>query len=73
VPKTAPPQPWRDALGTRVRELRAERQWSQETLAERADIHTTYVSGIERGRRNVSIDILHRLAVAFEIDIRDLF
>jgi len=56
-----------------VRELRADRQWSQESLAERADIHATYVSGIERGRRNVSIDILHRLAVAFDVEIRDLF
>jgi transcriptional regulator with XRE-family HTH domain len=73
VPKTAPPQPWRDDLGARVRSLRAEREWSQEALAERADIHTTYVSGIERGRRNVSIDILHRLAVAFGVEIRDLF
>lgn len=73
VPKSAPPSPWRDDLGARVRELRAERQWSQETLAERADIHTTYVSGVERGRRNVSVDILHRLAIAFGVEIRDLF
>jgi transcriptional regulator with XRE-family HTH domain len=33
----------------------------------------TYVSGIERGRRNVSIDILHRLAEALGIEVRDLF
>ncbi|WP_294179802.1 helix-turn-helix domain-containing protein [uncultured Schumannella sp.] len=73
MPKSAPPSPWRDDLGARVRELRAERQWSQETLAERADIHTAYVSGIERGRRNVSVDNLHRLAVAFDIQVHDLF
>lgn len=40
---------------------------------ERTEIHTTYVSGIERGRRNVSIDILYRIASAFESEIRDVF
>lgn len=60
-------------LGTRVCELRAERDWSQERLAEAAAMHTTHVSGIARGRRNVSIDILHRLAAAFDLEIRDLF
>ena len=73
MPKTVPPPPWRVELGTRVRALRAEREWSQETLAEKAGIHPTYVSGIERGRRNVSIDILRRLAVAFGLEMRDLF
>ncbi len=73
MPKSVPPPPWRTDLGARIRELRAERDWSQERLAEAAAIHTTYVSGVERGRRNVSIDILHRLAVAFDVDIGDLF
>ena len=73
MPKPAPPPPWRAALGARVRELRKEREWTQEALAEYAEIHTTYVSGIERGRRNVSLDILHRVATAFDVEIRDLF
>lgn len=73
VPKSAPPPPWRVDLGTKVRNLRTARDWSQEQLAEHAAIHATYVSGIERGRRNVSIDILYRLADAFDVEIRDLF
>ncbi len=73
MPRSVPPQPWRDDFWVRVRELRAERQWSQEVLAERAVIRTTYVSVIERGQHNVSIDFRHRLAVAFELGIRDLF
>jgi ribosome-binding protein aMBF1 (putative translation factor) len=59
-----------DALGDR--EIPADREWSQKTLAERANINATYVSGIERGRRNVSIDILYRLAIAFDVKNRDL-
>ncbi|MBR23267.1 MAG: transcriptional regulator [Leifsonia sp.] len=73
MPNPAPPSPWRAALGSRVRELRIERDWTQEALAEHADIHTTYVSGIERGRRNVSLDILHRVATALGVEIRELF
>jgi DNA-binding XRE family transcriptional regulator len=39
----------------RIRELRAERGWSQERLAEEADLHRTYIGGIERSLRNVSL------------------
>jgi transcriptional regulator with XRE-family HTH domain len=73
VPEPLPDRPWRYALGARVKHLRTERGWSQEHLAEQAALHVTYVSGIERGRRNVSIDILARVARAFEIELRDLF
>ncbi len=39
-------------LGKRIRELRKEFRWSQEELGERANLHPTYVGGIERGERN---------------------
>lgn len=65
--------PWRMELGNRVRELRQERGWTQERLAEASGIHTTYISGVERGLRNVSIDNVHRLAVALEVSVRELF
>ena len=45
---------------------------TQEQLAERADLHWTYVSGIERGQRNVSIVNLCNIAVALSVKVRDL-
>lgn len=45
---------------------------TQERLAERAGLHTTYVSDIERGQRNVGLLNLDRLAVALSIDLPEL-
>lgn len=52
----------RPAFGERVRALRVERELSQERLAERAGLHWTYVSGVERGLRNPSLNIIASLA-----------
>jgi transcriptional regulator with XRE-family HTH domain len=57
----------------RVRELRADRGWSQERLAEEADLHRTYIGGIERGLRNVSLFNIAKLAHAFSVPIAALF
>lgn len=62
----------RSEFGARLRSLRKHKGWSQETLAERADLHPTYVSGIERGERNVSLMNLARLAVALEVTLAEL-
>jgi len=45
---------------------------TQEQLAEKANLHWTYVSGIERGRRNVSIVILYRIALALHTSVHHL-
>lgn len=63
----------RTAFGARVRELRTERNWSQEDFAHRANLDRTYVSGIERGQRNPTLDIIHRLAQALGVPAADLF
>lgn len=60
-------------FGLRVRELRRARALSQEELAARAGLHTTYLSGIERGRRNVSLINIHRLADALAVHPGELF
>jgi transcriptional regulator with XRE-family HTH domain len=49
-------------FGLNVRQLREKRGWSQEQLAEAADLHRTYVSGIERGTRNPTLTVICRLA-----------
>jgi len=59
-------------LAQKLRFLRFTRGWSQETLAELAGLHRTYVSSIERGERNVSIDNLEKLADAFELSVSEL-
>jgi len=59
-------------FGRRLRELRLEKGWSQETLANLAEIDRTYIPGIESGKRNVSIIILEKLSKSFEINISDL-
>jgi transcriptional regulator with XRE-family HTH domain len=59
----------RAALGERVRELRERRDWSQEKLAERANLDTAYISGIERGRRNPGLNTLFHLARAFDLPL----
>lgn len=54
-------------LGRNLRRLREEKGWSQEDYADRAGIHRTYVSDIERGRRNPTVTVIERLAKPFGI------
>lgn len=61
------------AFGTSVRFLRNQLGISQETLAERADVHRTYICDVEGGVRNVSLETIERLAVALEVSIAALF
>jgi transcriptional regulator with XRE-family HTH domain len=53
-----------DDLARNVRSERERLGWSQEQLAEQSGIHRTYVSGVERGRRNPTITVLAALANA---------
>lgn len=63
----------RRAFGARVRALRETRGFSQETLAEYAGIHRTYVGSVERGERNIALDNIHALADALGVPPRELF
>lgn len=60
-------------LGRRVRQLRDAKGWSQERLAERAEIDRSYLAGIESGARNPSLKALDRLAAALDIRLAGLF
>jgi transcriptional regulator with XRE-family HTH domain len=59
-------------LGRNVRRLREAKGWSQEDYADRAGIHRTYVSDIERGRRNPTVTVVEKLAKPLEIEAERL-
>jgi XRE family transcriptional regulator, regulator of sulfur utilization len=55
-------------FGRNVRHFREERGWSQERLAQAADLDRSYISDIERGARNPTLVIVARLAGALGLD-----
>ncbi len=59
-------------FGLAVRKRRQELSISQEELADRAELHRTYISDIERGRRNLSLDNIEKLALALELSLSEL-
>jgi len=59
-------------FGRAVRERRLALGWSQERLAEKADLHWTYIGGIERGERNVSLMNISRIARALNTSVSEL-
>jgi CheY-like chemotaxis protein len=60
-------------FGISVRAWRKRKGFSQEVLAERSDLHRTYISDVERGARNLSLESITRLARALEISTAALF
>ena len=67
-----PGEPTLIQFGQQVRLLRREAKLSQEQLADHAEIHRTYLSGVERGERNISILNLTRLAKALNVTLSQL-
>lgn len=55
-----------------VARLRKDAGYSQEAFALVCNVHRTYMTGIERGRHNVSLDVLERLATGLKIDTGEL-
>jgi transcriptional regulator with XRE-family HTH domain len=62
----------RAVLAQQLRNLRRRRKLTQESLAERAGMDSSYLSGIELGKHNVPLDTICRLAWALGLDVRDL-
>ena len=58
---------WKAVVGGNVRRLRLERGFTQEQLAFAAEVDLTYLGGIERGRRNPSVEVLGRVAEALRV------
>jgi transcriptional regulator with XRE-family HTH domain len=60
------------ALGQRIRERRAGLAWTQEHLADVAQIDRSYIGGVERGERNVTFTMLCRICAALRCDVAAL-
>lgn len=61
-----------ESLGKNIRQLRLEKGLSQEALADLCGLHRTYMGGIERGERNVSLLNIVRIAKALDVNITEL-
>ena len=59
-------------FGARVQKFRKAAGLSQEKLAEHTDVHRTYISGIERGRQNISLITMKKLAKALSVPLEEL-
>lgn len=60
-------------FGLAIRELRIDRQISQEALADICGLHRTYVSDIELGKRNISLENIGKIANALGVSIEFIF
>lgn len=60
-------------FGMKIKELRKEKGFSQDELAERSGLNRPYISGIEQGKRNVSLEVIEKLAEALEVKIINIF
>ena len=63
----------RRVVGRNVRQMREAAGLSQEELAHRASVHVTYLSGVENGRRNPTVLVVGRLALALDTAAARLF
>ncbi len=57
-----------EQLAKKIRALRTEKKWSQEELADRADLHRTYISHIENAKREISLETMCKVARGFGIE-----
>jgi transcriptional regulator with XRE-family HTH domain len=60
-------------VGQRVKELRKELNLSQEALANKAEVDRTYMTDVENGRRNISVEILEKIIAALDISVTEFF
>ena len=64
--------PLKEAFGKNLKEKRLALNLSQEDLAERANLHFTYISSTERGERNISLENIHKLSQALGCSLKDM-
>lgn len=60
-------------FGHSVHMVRLERRISQDALASRAQVSRNYLSDLERGKRNISLEVVERIATALDVEVVELF
>lgn len=63
----------KEQVGKRIKELRLAKNMSQEDFAYKCGLDRTYITSLERGKRNVSLINLEKIANAFEISLSEFF
>lgn len=63
----------REQFGNRLMAFRKDRKMTQERLAELSELNRPYISAIEQGKRNVSLEVIAQLAKALDIKISQFF
>jgi transcriptional regulator with XRE-family HTH domain len=63
----------RKKFSNNVRKFRTEQKLSQEELAGKAGLHRTYIGSVERGERNITIDVMEKISSALRKPITDFF
>ncbi|NDK99910.1 cell morphology transcriptional regulator XreR1 [Photorhabdus bodei] len=67
------PNTIKSLFGQRVRYIRMASGMSQEAFADKCGLDRTYISGIERGVRNPTLEVINVIASGLQIELKDLF
>lgn len=60
-------------FGRKVKIIRRKKHITQRALCEKTGFHQNYISDIEQGKRNVTMRVVHRIALALGVEIKELF
>jgi transcriptional regulator with XRE-family HTH domain len=60
-------------VGTNIREIRKLKKFTQEELSEKSGLQTSFLAGVERGERNITLETLEKILCGLEVDINTLF
>ena len=63
----------KEKVGQRIKELRTKQGLSQEEFAFRCELDRTYITSLERGKRNISLTNLEKIANAFNMSLSEFF
>lgn len=61
------------SVGSRIKIIRGSRGMSQEQLGDKCGFHTSYIGGVERGERNITLENLAKIAEALHVEMKVLF